>query len=78
MQTVITIFAVIVDAIGLVLAILLIGLSPIYCFMYFYFIKKNILLSSTIGFLYLTIAIVFSLMMIFSFFGVAMILGRWG
>lgn len=78
MQTVITIFAVIVDTIGLVLAILLVGLSPIYCFMYFYLIKKCILLPSIIGFLYLTIAIVFSLVMMFSFFGVAMILGMWG
>lgn len=78
MQLIITIFAIIVGSIGLVFAILLVGLSPIYCFMYFYFIKKYILLRSTLGFLYLTIAITLSSIMIFLFFGIAMVLGRWG
>lgn len=78
MQTVITIIAMIIDSIGLVFAILLIALSPIYFFLYFYFIKRSILLPSSIGFLCLTIAITLSSIMIFSFFGIAMILGRWG
>ena len=78
MQLIINIFAIFVGSIGLVPTILLIGLSPIYCFLYFYFIKRSILLPSMMGFLCLTIAITLSSIMIFSFFGIAMILGRWG
>lgn len=70
--------ALIIRFIGLIPSIAVFGLSPIYCFMYFYFCRKNIILPSISGFFYLSISIVIAFLVISVLWITAMSLGMWG